>query len=1063
MSRHCPFCGIDHSQTEDLFCHRCHNKIREDLSGDVYNFPPSGVLPAFDALVKVYASIFQSGSTRFSEANLIIRNQLNRGDNFGTLPSGLIKVADDALFWAKKLCKWEVYFDDNGAPQNLAVAARPDIYKDIEDTANLSDFGRGINEAIEKIRIAIGKEEYAVRAKNLCRGCSININGETKIDQDSIDSIKGHAKLLERDEPMIFISAPSYDRDTGNRVLEYAVGRALKYQLDTKGVSAFWWENFNKDINILGRTTDKKIGSLRIAAKIAFGLAFSSIFIGLAFGDAQNFSQNRNCKYEIEKFHDFKFYAAKAKEYVSFDEVQDDIKDASKITNLLIGKLPKKRVFRLLTEKKGYEEFEDSGFIKPIMDTLDGDEEININCSGCKTVDAYVGKALEAIFDILQHNYKNKYKSLKAKNGFDSDDEFKAWFCKRTGDIGAFHEIINAPTNYNCSYAVLDEFGVDVHDQLEFFVERTNYLDTSAKRAKRAIRLNMVVNATNDLYISDKKLARKANEKNPTIADGCGFLFNDDTTQYQKCEINFEDTQQLRAVPAFRFSDYTRNGGTWCVVEDIDSLNSGIFGTIKFESDNGDSKVFHFAITLTRQSVKMPKKVEHVHGRLYDSVKRKVHCPYCAEPLPYFTHRVKKSVVEQGIQCNGSKCDTTRFGNRRGMILCDQQNPKSPHAFVLPDNYEKSKSAFITMMGLSDVGKSVFISKLFGVEKGKIDFSSEDAIVIDSVKLSDEYIKYALSPYVSSVSCYRPEAVASAKDNPDFSLWEDRFLKSDPSDSSLGIFTHYCSIPYANFVEKTFIKVGETLHYAPLILKLETHDGLENYFSFYDLPGEEIAKVATAVKTQIGELKQQAAVDAKIQGTEIAAKNALKHITLLQNSNGIILMINAGSKADEKSKGIKDICDILTKFLSRKKYDAETDQTKDKQRYKQVKNVAIAVVLCQFDRIEHEFEFDNIVRTLAPLEDADFYRRSEMEKYIDACSMELKKYLSLNGYDQLIDIIDNFVFHKYFAVSAIGHQDSIKENRKTAGRGDNSTRFISNPRGIDNVLVWLAYQMGMID
>ena len=95
------------------------------------------------------------------------------------------------------------------------------------------------------------------------------------------------------------------------------------------------------------------------------------------------------------------------------------------------------------------------------------------------------------------------------------------------------------------------------------------------------------------------------------------------------------------------------------------------------------------------------------------------------------------------------------------------------------------------------------------------------------------------------------------------------------------------------------------------------------------------------------------------------------------------------------------------------------------------------------------------------MEDADFYKGSEIEEYINACSLEVKDYLKKSGYSRLVGIIDNFAYHKYFAVSAIGHQDSIKDDDDEKKRA--ITRFISNPRGIDNILIWLAYQMGMID
>ena len=1055
--RQCPFCGTDESQTTQLFCHRCHNQIRAELSGEIFSFPD---IAGYNNLVKVYGLIF-ADVPQFSFAKQIILQSLNKHDNFEGMPSDKKVVAEKALNWANKLCDWQVSFDPLGKPTNLSYAENADIYKDIEDTAD-GDLGHGINAAIEKIRVEIGDDGFAVRALNLCQGCTIKIAGSPKIESDSVMAIEGHAKELKSDVPMIFISAPSYYSQSGDKSVEYAVGKALKYQLDTKGIKAFWWENFNKDTNILGRPIDKQISDLRIAPKIAFGLAFSSIFIGLAF-NAENYSQNENCKYETKHFVDFK-YSDTEKEYVSFSSAPKDFKDIQRINSLLYSKLPKNRTIRLLTLNEKFTDYPDK--LKELFpQNFAGSEAINVDCNACNgTVDAYVKKALEVILNILQHDYyKTVYKPLKDKNGFDSNEEFKNWFCMPTGDVGAFHEIVNAPTNYNCSYAVLDEFGADVHDKIEFFVERANYWDDNEGEAKRIIRLNMVVRETNDKYMASRQLERMANENDPSIAEKCGFLFAEDENQYQQCEVNYQDREAAVKPIVFRFSDYTKSGGKYCIVKDINNLNSGIIGTIKFQSFSGAIKVYNFAVTLARQIVKIPKKAKHKEGRLYDKVKRKIHCPYCAEPLPRFTAKIKWAQSKTGISCLGEECNQAKFGLRKGRILCTQ-NVQSEYAFALPEGYEKGKSAFITMMGLRDAGKSVFISKLFEVEKNKIDFANSDSsayqkdeIVVESVQLSDNYIKYALSPYVESVSCYFPRAIEGAEDILTDQLWRKQYLIKESGNGTVGIFADDCSIPYANYVLKTRgdDDVCATLHYAPLMLKLKTHDGLENYFSFYDLPGEEIEKVAKNLKTQISALKEQAKTDEKI-------RNTLKNIMLLQNSNGIILLVNAGANVNDENKGVEPICNILTKFLEHKDSETENDANNKKdKKLKQVKNVALAVVLCQFDRIEHEFDYDSIVRTLAPLEDADFYKGSEIEEYINACSLEVKDYLKKSGYSRLVGIIDNFAYHKYFAVSAIGHQDSIKDDDDEKKRA--ITRFISNPRGIDNILIWLAYQMGMID
>ena len=186
--RQCPFCGTDESQTTQLFCHRCHNQIRAELSGEIFSFPD---IAGYNNLVKVYGLIF-ADVPQFSFAKQIILQSLNKHDNFEGMPSDKKVVAEKALNWANKLCDWQVSFDPLGKPTNLSYAESADIYKDIEDTAD-GDLGHGINAAIEKIRVEIGDDGFAVRALNLCQGCTIKIAGSPKIESDSVMAIEGHA------------------------------------------------------------------------------------------------------------------------------------------------------------------------------------------------------------------------------------------------------------------------------------------------------------------------------------------------------------------------------------------------------------------------------------------------------------------------------------------------------------------------------------------------------------------------------------------------------------------------------------------------------------------------------------------------------------------------------------------------------------------------------------------------------------------------------------------------------------------------------------------------------
>ena len=90
-----------------------------------------------------------------------------------------------------------------------------------------------------------------------------------------------------------------------------------------------------------------------------------------------------------------------------------------------------------------------------------------------------------------------------------------------------------------------------------------------------------------------------------------------------------------------------------------------------------------------------------------------------------------------------------------------------------------------------------------------------------------------------------------------------------------------------------------------------------------------------------------------------------------------------------------------------------------------------------------------------------------LEKYIDECSDEVKTLIRAYGRkkgDELINKIDNnFEFVKYFAVSSLGSKNSV-ELRKSAGESDSKAypKYMVNPYGIQNVLAWICYQIGIL-
>lgn len=82
----------------------------------------------------------------------------------------------------------------------------------------------------------------------------------------------GSVKIRAKDRFYVFLSAKTENKD-GTKTLEYKLACELNEFLQNLGIGCFWWADDEDEIDGIGTVSDK----------IALGLAFSSVFVGLAF------------------------------------------------------------------------------------------------------------------------------------------------------------------------------------------------------------------------------------------------------------------------------------------------------------------------------------------------------------------------------------------------------------------------------------------------------------------------------------------------------------------------------------------------------------------------------------------------------------------------------------------------------------------------------------------------------------------------------------------------------------------------------------------------------------
>ena len=188
--------------------------------------------------------------------------------------------------------------------------------------------------------------------------CCQKINGKNQLDRASFNVIKNCTQYVSDRQPVVFISAPTYRPGSDEYTFEFKCAEELKRQLDARGIMSFWWKSFNScAIGDVEFEWDRYKDQILIGAKINYGLAMSSVFIGFS-ADDRTFENNENCESELKKFN-YLSVPDDSEEFVAIPYLEtvingEDIsKSACKLLEAALKKdLPKKRDFYIVSDRK---------------------------------------------------------------------------------------------------------------------------------------------------------------------------------------------------------------------------------------------------------------------------------------------------------------------------------------------------------------------------------------------------------------------------------------------------------------------------------------------------------------------------------------------------------------------------------------------------------------------------------------------------------------------------------------------------------------------------------------
>ncbi|MCM1533669.1 MAG: hypothetical protein NC099_03340 [Corallococcus sp.] len=1038
------------------------------------------------------------------------------------------------------------------------------IIKNVTSTVSLTD------EQIKRLKLLLkqGLKSFvgcpnrtSIMADSIINSCPEN-------NKKYLESVRTFAKGA-KEKFVVFLSAITKKKNQGKEdTLEYKVARRLKDKLKKENIGVFWWED----------DSIKNYG-WNVSTKIAMGLAFSSIFVGLAFDTVSKTEEGDyvyNCllegdqayktpnffKYEVDTYFKFAQNKANAKKFVKdivdvpqFDEV---LPQNRKLTFFTYGKPSDYSQYPMFNNR------EDSIFT---IDENATEKQI------CKEV---LSKILEL--------YAKQQQELRPDIWNAKDDTEYGDYEQKVQEL--FRVAKNSPSDYYLEYAVIDEKGNDAADHFMFFLEKT-YIG-----GKPTMSLNMVVNDWNDAFCDYLDEKGQITEESKALLKKAYGLSTDKQTYhineanalacYNKFSLELPSRNDFlnsavknsSNVTTWRYynresnkiSSYTTNGGKAEICSPAESLRAQIIFSEPHAhfTDIPQSRTFDVTVNVVKKEIikyttkligrnlikidfskPVPRKVglklvySNKHIPCFSSTKERETysdeffieancrsstrsvavssegtnfrlciskeekewemqypfvifqytdskfskkdfrkrvfvsgsertCPYCARSVHKIkgfiesvgnnaskTKKIKrKHLFKQGaLGCGGGykkdKDGRIIQGNAKRLVCLNNKLLQDDGGyFLLPKNYENeySTNAIVALIGAAGAGKSTFISRFFNIGLNEVG----EKVMINGLEIKKHTANENIVTSIKSGQVAAAlEAFATIEEN------KDETTSNVDANTVLKRFnkwrSYYAISPYSQFVKRTtesrtttmessITDIGSALRQLPFIVSVKRNVGKSaSQVAFYDVPGADLYVYNT-------------------DGASESRINIEDGYFAYHHANGLILFINDG-RGETRTNDLDEASAIMNGYIQQ--YQALRSRKIDKDNL--IDDVALAVVLCQFDRIETNFDLNSVVRATAPPLNAYSYVNSELPEYTDKCSSEIETYLkSCGNFETLKKQLDLFEHKKFFAVSSIGHSEAISV-KPIDGMKFKQTRFISQPRNMEYVFAWLLYQTGIID
>ena len=340
---------------------------------------------------------------------------------------------------------------------------------------------------------------------------------------------------------------------------------------------------------------------------------------------------------------------------------------------------------------------------------------------------------------------------------------------------------------------------------------------------------------------------------------------------------------------------------------------------------------------------------------------------------------------------------------------------KDENRLLLPSAIKKNKVVIVSVVGVTQSGKSTFLSSLFRT----------GAEIPDLQQIGNK-----LYPYVGNATFFglKSKVVTSNSTNEVNGGLSKKMLAS-----------YYNVRPYRGFVSKTSNdpKKNPIIAQIPYVVQLDRIQGTSSgaYLSFFDAPG---------------------GVFLAGDGSQVMQGNS--DPTMILRSDCIILLINATPQNGEDGGiGLGDAQSILNAIIKRRE-DAGNARRKDAENASS--DIPLAIVLCKFDEFASKFDSNSYVRMQSPIATGNKYGGSRMQTYIDRCSDEVEAFIcTAKDSGAFMECLEGFPNRKFFAVSSIGRNDSIVCDDNGP---EYRTVYYSEPKHVEHVLLWLMYKTGAI-